>query len=165
MTAQREDLSSHPAVAAPLAHLDQPSNAHETALAMEMANHRLAEDSEASTPTMSTAATSPEPDQTPTTEKYAFAFDIDGVLIRGGKVLPEAIEAMKLLNGQNEFNIKVCVASGSYIPYNTNQYYFTGHIYSSPMAVANQKRNVALIYRISCKWKSLLASSSVVIHL
>jgi hypothetical protein len=33
----------------------------------------------------------------------------DGVLIRGGKVLPEAVEAMKLLNGENEFGIKVHV--------------------------------------------------------
>ena len=165
MTAQREDFFSYPAVVAPPAHLDQPSNVHETALTVEMAKHRFAEDSGASTPTMSTAATSPEPDQIPTIEKYAFAFDIDGVLIRGGKVIPEAIEAMRLLNGQNEFNIKVYVASSSHIPCNTNQYYLTGHTYSSPMAVACQKRSVASIYRISCKWKSLLASSSVVIHL
>lgn len=136
-----------------------------SSMTVEMAKHRLAEDSEASTPITSTAATSPESDQIATIEKYAFAFDIDGVLIRGGKVIPEAIEAMKLLNGQNKFNIKVYVASSSHIPCNTNQYYFTGHIYSSPMAVASPKRNVVSIYRISCKRKSLLASSSVVIHL
>jgi hypothetical protein len=64
MTAQREDLFSNPAVVAPPAHPDQPNNA----------KHRLAEDSGASTPTMSAAATSPEPDQIPTIEKYAFAF-------------------------------------------------------------------------------------------
>jgi Haloacid dehalogenase-like hydrolase len=80
-------------------------------MTVEMAENRIAEDSEASTPTTSTVATSPEPDQIPTIEKYAFAFDIDGVLIRGGKVIPEAIEAIRLLNGQNEFNIKVYVAS------------------------------------------------------
>jgi ribonucleotide monophosphatase NagD (HAD superfamily) len=39
--------------------------------------------------------------------KFAFAFDIDGVLLRGGKVIPEAIEAMKMLNGDNEYGIKV----------------------------------------------------------
>ena len=108
-TAQREDLFSHPAIVVPPVHLQKPSNAHETALAMEMAKHRLAEDSGASTPTVSTAATTPDPDQIPTTDKYAFAFDIDGVLIRGGEVIPEAIEALKVLNGQNEFNIKVYV--------------------------------------------------------
>lgn len=90
--------------------MDNPSNAHETALAMEMAKHRLAEDSEASTPTASTGVTTPEADQVPTTDKYAFAFDIDGVLIRGGEVIPGAVEAIKILNGQNEYNMKVYVA-------------------------------------------------------
>ncbi|KAL2017929.1 hypothetical protein VTK56DRAFT_1521 [Thermocarpiscus australiensis] len=40
-------------------------------------------------------------------DNFAFAFDIDGVLIRGGKAIPEAVEAMKVLNGENEFGIKV----------------------------------------------------------
>jgi Haloacid dehalogenase-like hydrolase len=87
--------------------MHRPSNAHETALAMEMAKHRLAEESDVSTPEVSTGATTPEPDELPTTDKFAFAFDIDGVLIRGGEVIPEAVEAMKVLNGQNEYNIKV----------------------------------------------------------
>jgi hypothetical protein len=51
-------------------------------------------------------------DFTPTkvTDKYAYAFDIDGVLIKGGEVIPEAIHAMKMLNGQNSKGIKVLVA-------------------------------------------------------
>lgn len=110
-TAQREDLFSHPAVVAPPVHMEHPSDAHETALAMEMAKHRLADDSDASTPPGSSGVTTPDSDQTPTTDKYAFAFDIDGVLIRGGEVIPEAIEAIKVLNGQNEFNMKVYVLS------------------------------------------------------
>ena len=40
-------------------------------------------------------------------DDFAFAFDIDGVLIRGGEVIPEAVEAMKVLNGENEYGIKV----------------------------------------------------------
>lgn len=40
-------------------------------------------------------------------DNFSFAFDIDGVLIRGGQPIPEAIEAMKVLNGENEFGIKV----------------------------------------------------------
>ena len=112
--AQREDLFAHPTIVAPPVHMEKPSNAQETALAMEMAKHRMAEDSEASTPTTSTVPTTPERDQIPTTDKYAFAFDIDGVLIRGGEVIPETIEAMKVLNGQNEFNMKVYV-----IPYHS----------------------------------------------
>jgi hypothetical protein len=112
-TAQREDLFSHPAVVAPPVHMDKPSNAHETALAMELAKHRLVDDSGSSTATSSTGVTTPDPDQIPTTDKYAFAFDIDGVLIRGGEVIPESIEAMKVLNGENEFNMKVYVLAES----------------------------------------------------
>src|SRR6185436_16379754 len=41
------------------------------------------------------------------TDKFAFAFDIDGVLLRGGKVILEAVEAMRVLNGHNQYGIKV----------------------------------------------------------
>lgn len=78
-----------------------PSTAHETAAALELAKHHLDDESSGQTtpdePTVSST----------TTDKYAFAFDIDGVLIRGGKVIPEAIEAMRVLNGENEYGIKV----------------------------------------------------------
>lgn len=40
-------------------------------------------------------------------DDFAFAFDIDGVLVRGGRPVPEAIEAMKELNGENEFGVRV----------------------------------------------------------
>lgn len=40
-------------------------------------------------------------------DSFAFAFDIDGVLIRGGRAIPEAVEAMKVLNGKNEYGIKM----------------------------------------------------------
>ncbi|RPA93038.1 HAD-superfamily hydrolase [Choiromyces venosus 120613-1] len=43
----------------------------------------------------------------PKAPNYAFAFDIDGVLIRGGEVIPEAVEALRILNGENEQGIKV----------------------------------------------------------
>lgn len=45
--------------------------------------------------------------ETLVTDKFAFAFDIDGVLIRGGKAIPEAIDAMKVLNGDNRYGIKM----------------------------------------------------------
>lgn len=77
-----------------------PSEAHEVAAAMELARHQL---EEFSSP-MSTPGTPPE---TTVTGKYAFAFDIDGVLIRGGRPIPEAIEAMRVLNGKNSYGIKV----------------------------------------------------------
>ena len=79
-----------------------PSDAHETAAALELAKHHLADlDSENAEVTPSTRP------ETTTTDSYAFAFDIDGVLIRGGRPIPEAIEAMKVLNGQNEYGVKV----------------------------------------------------------
>lgn len=80
----------------------KPSDAHETAAAMEMAKHRL-KDLESGPGDL----TPPSPPQTNFTDQYAFAFDIDGVLIRGGKPIPQAVEAMKVLNGQNEYGVKV----------------------------------------------------------
>lgn len=55
---------------------------------------------------------SPDVDSVYTSESnavadYAFAFDIDGVLLKGGTVIPEAIEALKVLNGRNEFGVMV----------------------------------------------------------
>jgi len=105
MSTTRSDLFAGPAVVAPPQFLEQPSDAHDTALAMEMAKHHLA-DGGASTPPESGPGTPREGSQT-TTDKFAFAFDIDGVLIRGGEVIPAAVQAMKLLNGQNTYNIKV----------------------------------------------------------
>ena len=35
------------------------------------------------------------------------AFDIDGVLVRGGRPIPEAVQAMKVLNGANKYGIKM----------------------------------------------------------
>ncbi|KAK6377180.1 hypothetical protein LTR64_000560 [Lithohypha guttulata] len=105
LSANRSDLFAGPAVVAPPELLERPSNAHDTALAMEMAKHRLGEDDVATPP--ETGPHTPEEGVQPTTDKFAFAFDIDGVLIRGGEVIPEAIDAMKLLNGQNTYNVKV----------------------------------------------------------
>ncbi|RLV89937.1 Uncharacterized protein JA1_004912 [Spathaspora sp. JA1] len=38
---------------------------------------------------------------------YAFCFDIDGVILRGPNTIPQAVDAIKLLNGENKYNIKV----------------------------------------------------------
>lgn len=46
-------------------------------------------------------------DGLPSADTFAFAFDIDGVLVRGGQAIPEAIEAMKMLNGENKYGVKV----------------------------------------------------------
>ncbi|KAI4108580.1 MAG: hypothetical protein L6R37_001017 [Teloschistes peruensis] len=97
-----EELTLGPSVVVPPEHMMKPSDAHETAAAMEMAKHRL-KDLESGPGDL----TPPSPPQTNFTDQYAFAFDIDGVLIRGGKPIPQAVEAMKVLNGQNEYGVKV----------------------------------------------------------
>lgn len=97
----------------PLTAVDSPENmlrrsssAHETAVAMESARRRLAMGSGGSTPEDSSPAT-PDGSGLKTAEDYAFAFDIDGVLVKGGTIIPEAVTAMKVLNGENQFGVKV----------------------------------------------------------
>ena len=102
--ADSNNLGLGPHVVVPPKQMHSPSNAHETAAALELAKHRL-KDLDLSDGS-ATPSTLPE---TTTTDSFAFAFDIDGVLIRGGKPIPEAIEAMKVLNGQNEYGVKVLV--------------------------------------------------------
>ncbi|MCJ1424954.1 hypothetical protein MMC29_002842 [Sticta canariensis] len=102
-TATFDELSLGPAVVVPQKHMDEPGDAHETAASIGLAKHRLSSIS-AGIPVISTPSTPPA---TSVTDKYAFAFDIDGVLVRGGKPIPEAIEAMKVLNGANEYGTKV----------------------------------------------------------
>ncbi|KAL8665166.1 MAG: hypothetical protein Q9202_002387 [Teloschistes flavicans] len=97
-----EELTLGPSIVVPPEHMMEPSDAHETAAAMEMAKHRL-KDIESGPG----ALTPPSSPQSNFTDQYAFAFDIDGVLIRGGKPIPQAVEAMKVLNGQNEYGVKV----------------------------------------------------------
>ena len=101
-TADFKTLNIGPHVVVPPKHMHSPSDAHETAAALELAKHRL-KDLESSDGTV-TPSTPPE---TNTADSFAFAFDIDGVLLRGGRPIPEAIEAMKVLNGQNEYGVKV----------------------------------------------------------
>lgn len=108
------DLFSGPTVLVPPRHLMAKSDAFETAQSIELAKKHLEESTTSSSEEATPASGSPVLKAVPThnsassiTDKYAFAFDIDGVLIRGGRVIPEAVEAMKVLNGENEFGIKV----------------------------------------------------------
>jgi hypothetical protein len=107
-SAKRADLFGGMTVVGPADRLDSQSAAGDMALAFEMAKHHLSETATSTsvTPTES-MPTTPDESSLTTTDKYAFAFDIDGVLIKGGKVIPEAIEAMKVLNGENQYGIKV----------------------------------------------------------
>ncbi|KAH9883518.1 HAD-superfamily hydrolase [Xylariomycetidae sp. FL2044] len=76
--------------------------------------------SDSSTPSLSPTSTAASPDLDPAlsplttpvddeivADTFAFAFDIDGVLIRGGRAIPEAVQAMKVLNGENKYGVKV----------------------------------------------------------
>lgn len=47
------------------------------------------------------------PDSPNVADSFVFAFDIDGVLVRGGKPIPEAIKAMQVLNGDNEYGLRM----------------------------------------------------------
>ena len=98
--ATRENVQTGPTVVVPPHHLRAPSVGSEIASGLETARRSLV----STTVPELTGLTTPT---TSVTDKYAFAFDIDGVLIRGGRPIPEAIEAMKMLNGQNEYGIQV----------------------------------------------------------
>lgn len=97
--ATRENIKMGPTVVVPPQHLMAPSKQSEVANGFATARRHL--------DAVSPGSPDLTPPETSVTDKYAFAFDIDGVLIRGGRPIPEAIEAMKMLNGDNEYGIKV----------------------------------------------------------
>jgi hypothetical protein len=112
--ANKADLFTGPTVGMPPQHLMARSDAYETARSFELAKQHLEDLGSSSSEDASPASASPVLKAIPTdragnaiTDNYAFAFDIDGVLIRGGQVIPEAIEAMRVLNGENELGMKV----------------------------------------------------------
>ena len=114
---ERDIISGGPVVVVPeRMMLHQRSHTHHGGFAAsiqiarsELATVNLEEDAMAS-PTTSTPSepSSPvTPADVPIADSFAFAFDIDGVLIRGGRPIPEALEAMQMLNGENEYGTKV----------------------------------------------------------
>lgn len=84
------------------------SDAHETALAMALAKQHL-EDEDVSSEEEILMEEPPLAARRPikTTDQFALAFDIDGVLVRGGRAIPEAVEAMKYVNGGNPYGVKI----------------------------------------------------------
>lgn len=107
LDAARADLYGGPNVVVPPKHLmAAPSKDLDCAPAMDMARHHL--DDEVSSEEESLQMASPL--STPpaiTSDDFALAFDIDGVLIRGGEVIPAAVEAMRYINGENPYGMKV----------------------------------------------------------
>jgi hypothetical protein len=92
-------LSRGPAIVVPPHLVDQEAN--DIAASMELARQEI----EATSPLEDDESGTPK--ESSVTDRYAYAFDIDGVLIRGGRPIPEAVEAMKVLNGQNQYGIKM----------------------------------------------------------
>ena len=117
MTAtEREIKEGGPVVVVPERMMLQRAQSHHGGFAasMETARNELAAIDLEEEALLSPASLSPETPGSPitpadmrTTDSFAYAFDIDGVLIRGGRPIPEAIEAMKVLNGENEYGMKV----------------------------------------------------------
>jgi hypothetical protein len=124
MTATERDIKEGgPVVITPERMMAQRSQSRHGGFAasLETARNELAEIDLEEEAMISPTSSSPETPSTPaspltpaadlpTADSFAFAFDIDGVLIRGGRPIPEAIEAMKVLNGENEYGMKVYVS-------------------------------------------------------
>jgi len=119
MTATKEEVGKGPVVVVPerLLQVQRSQSYHGgggfaasmSSAREELNNLDLEEDAliSPSTSTPMSPASPKTPEDTPSADSFAFAFDIDGVLIRGGRPIPEAIEAMRMLNGENEYNVKV----------------------------------------------------------
>jgi len=115
MTATERDIEEGGLVViVPERMIAQRSQSHGFAASLETARSELAAIDLEEEATLSLTSSSPETPGSPitpadvlTTDSFAFAFDIDGVLVRGGRPIPEAVEAMKVLNGENEYGIKV----------------------------------------------------------
>lgn len=108
--ARSDELGDGPTVIVPPHNVDVEGEASEVATSMELARRqmdglKIEEEDEGESEDAGGFSIDFIP--TKVTGKYAFAFDIDGVLIKGGEPIPEAIHAMKMLNGQNNRGIKV----------------------------------------------------------
>ncbi|KAM3074216.1 hypothetical protein ACMFMG_002962 [Clarireedia jacksonii] len=113
-TNEREVASGGPVVVVPERLMMAPRSQSYTggfAASMETARKELdamnLEEEPSSSSSPETPGSPLTPAEVPTADSFAFAFDIDGVLIRGGRPIPEAIEAMKVLNGENEWGVRV----------------------------------------------------------
>lgn len=100
IAASRAELDSGPTVVVPPASYMASTIPETIAMARARADEAIIDDDTSSDDDSNAAVSDIVPN-------YAFAFDIDGVLLKGGHVIPEAIEAMKWLNGENPDGIKV----------------------------------------------------------
>lgn len=109
LDAPRADLYGGPNVVVPPKHLmaSSASETFATAAELEMARHHL--DDEVSSVEEGSPRIASPVSQSPVThaDNFAFAFDIDGVLVKGGQPIPAAVDALKYINGENPHGVKV----------------------------------------------------------
>ncbi|KAJ5093403.1 hypothetical protein N7456_009264 [Penicillium angulare] len=101
----RADLYSGTGVVAPLKDLLAPSGDGDL-ISSNVTSPNIEEtifSEEESLQTISPLSTPPMV----TCDDFALAFDIDGVLMRGGQAIPEAVDAMKYINGANPYGLKI----------------------------------------------------------
>lgn len=103
----RADLYGGPNVIVPPKYLMASVRERGHSSSTDMAMHHLDEDVVSSSEESSQVITPLSTPPVVTSDDFALAFDIDGVFIRGGEPIPEAIEAMKYINGDNPYGIKV----------------------------------------------------------
>lgn len=107
LDADRADLYGGPNVIIPPKHLMASVRDRDFPSATDMASQNIEEDVLSSEEEYSQVNTPLSTPPVVTSDDFALAFDIDGVFIRGGQAIPEAIEAMKYINGENPYGIKV----------------------------------------------------------
>ncbi|KAJ5750345.1 hypothetical protein N7533_007373 [Penicillium manginii] len=108
LDADRADLYGGSNVIAPPKHLIDPSRSSKFHSNNTMVTDPVSSDTTSSYEGDSSQVTTPLSTPSPVTSSdFAFAFDIDGVLVRGGKPIPEAVQAMKYINGENPYGVKV----------------------------------------------------------
>lgn len=105
----RADLYGGPNVVVPPKEL-MASETHDTTVKTEMVKNHLEEEQLSSAEETSPRTATPvnRPPLTPA-DDFALAFDIDGVLVKGGQAIPEAVDALKYINGENPYGVKVYV--------------------------------------------------------
>ncbi|KAJ5594758.1 uncharacterized protein N7459_000966 [Penicillium hispanicum] len=104
LDASRADLYGGPNVVLPPKHLMASHGDRDTATKLDMAEHHNEDVLSSEEESLQTPLSTPP---LITSDDFALAFDIDGVLIRGGQPIPEALEAMKYINGENPYGIKI----------------------------------------------------------
>lgn len=107
LDADRADLYGGPNVIMPPKHLMATVRDRDFSSTTDMAIQQIEDEVVSSEEESSQVETPLSPPPVVTSDDFALAFDIDGVFVRGGEAIPEAIEAMKYINGENPYGIKV----------------------------------------------------------